>query len=207
MKTIGGFLKESREKRRFSRERLEKETKIKKEFIEALEKEDWRTLPEYPVVQGFVKSISGILKTNQKQTIALLRRDYPPQKLRIIPKPDVSEKFSWSPRLSFIVGITLVSLMVVGYLVSQYINFMKPPKLEVFRPLEGQVVSSRKLTVTGVTDTDAIIRINNQPVLLDSDGGFVVEIEISEKTTEIIVKAVSRSGKETEVVRGIKTEF
>jgi cytoskeletal protein RodZ len=114
MKTIGVLLKEARTKKRYSRARLEKGTKIKKEFIEALEKEKWEELPELPVVQGFVKNIAQFLKIDDKRAAALLRRDYPPKTLSINPKPDVSEKFTWSPKLTFIAGAIVISLAILG---------------------------------------------------------------------------------------------
>ena len=79
MKTIGIFLKEARVKKRFSQEKIANETKIKKEFIISIEKENWEALPEYPVVIGFVKKISKYLKLDERQAVAFLRRDYPPR--------------------------------------------------------------------------------------------------------------------------------
>jgi len=94
-------LKDGRAKKRYSRERVAKATKIKLEFIEAIEKEDWERLPEFPAILGFVKSVAEVLKLSKRQVAALLRRDYPPKVLPVNPKPDVSAKFTWSPRLTF----------------------------------------------------------------------------------------------------------
>ena len=110
MRTVGKFIKEARVKKRHSRVGLEKVTKIKREFIKAIEEENWEKLPEFPVVAGFVKNIVGVLKIDQKQAVALLRRDYPPKKLAINPKPYVSDRFTWSPRLTFLAAVAVVSL-------------------------------------------------------------------------------------------------
>jgi len=136
-----------------------------------------------------------------------LRRDYPPKVLPVNPKPDVSRIFTWTPRLTFILGIAIVALVILGYLSFQYSNFVRPPKLFVERPLEEEVVKEEKLTVFGRTDPDATVKVNNQPVLVADDGTFEVEIEIFEGTEEIVIKAVSRSGKETVVQRKIKPEI
>ena len=207
MKTIGQFLKDARNKKRYSLVKVENATRIKKNFIEAIEKEDWRSLPDFPVVVGFVKSIAQFLDLNVRSTVALLRRDYPPKSLSINPKPDVGQKFSWSPKLSFIVGVGVVIVAVLGYLGFQYTKFLSPPKLEVLEPRDSQVVTSRLVTVSGKTDSDATIKINNQPTLSDSDGGFTAQIQIYEGTTEIVIKAVSRSGKETVVARKITVQL
>ena len=207
MKTIGIFIKEARIKKRFSQEKIAEETKIKKEFIVSIEKEDWEALPEYPVVIGFVKQITKYLKLDERQAVAFLRRDYPPRVLPVNPKPDVAKKFTWSPKLTFVVGIAAIAIAVLGYLAFQYSNFVSPPKLTVNQPQEEQVVKENKLIVSGKTDQDATMKINNQPILVEEDGSFKAEIEIFEGTEEIVVKAVSRSGKETVIRRKIYPEL
>lgn len=207
MKTIGEVLRNARQKKRYSRQRLEEVTKIKKEFIEALENENWQDLPEYPVVQGFVKNIAGVLKVNPRQPVALLRRDYPPKKLAVNPKPDLNEQFRFSPKITFFLGAGLVTLVIIAYLVFQYLNFIKPPQLQVTSPVENQLVQESDVAVVGKTDPEATIRVNNQPVLIQEDGSFSVMIPVSEETEAIIIEAVSRSGKETILHRKIRTDF
>ena len=207
MKTIGIFIKEARIKKRFSQEKIAKETKIKKKFIVSIEKEKWGGLPEYPVVVGFVKKISKYLRLDERQAVAFLRRDYPPRVLPVNPKPDVAKKFVWSPRLTFIIGIAVIAIAVLGYLGFQYSNFISPPKLVVDEPQEEQIIKQRNLIVSGRTDQDVTMKINNQPILVEEDGSFRAEIEIFEGTEEIVVKVVSRSGKETVIRRKIYPEL
>ena len=207
MKTIGETLKEARLKKRHSLAKVEKETKIKKEFIEAIEKEDWGKLPDLTVVTGFVKNIASFLELNPTSLAALLMRDYPPQALSINPKPDVSKQFVWSPKLTFLVGIIVVLMIIFGYLIFQYREFISPPSLEVNQPKENQIITQREIEVSGKTDPDTVVKVNNQSVLLDEEGNFETKIGIFEGTNEIIIKAISRSGKETEVRRKIIPEL
>lgn len=207
MRTIGKAIKDARSKKKLSKENLAKETKVKKEFIDSIEKESWENLPEYPVVVGFVKKISSALKLNEKHIVALLRRDYPPKVLRVNPKPDVGGKFTWSPRLTFLAGIVLVVITILGYLGIQYIQFISPPELELVVPNEGQVVTEESLRVVGTADPDASVLVNNQPVIVGSMGEFATEIEIFEGTQEVVVIARSRSGKETVIRRKIVPEL
>jgi cytoskeletal protein RodZ len=206
LKSIGDTLKEARIKKKFSVETLSEKTKIRREFLDAIEKEDWTKLPEFPVVIGFVKSMSGALKLNADSMVSLLKRDYPPKVIRINPKPDVSKTFVWSPRLTFWLGIIIVSLGVVSYLVSQYIGFKSPPKLVIEFPKEGQVVAQKEVFVSGLTESDATIKVNNQPVLVDSDGNFSTQVQIASDTKEIVVVADSRTGKESVVKVNIVVE-
>ncbi len=207
MKTIGKVLQEQRVKKKYSREKLEGQTKIKKEFIESIEKEEWEKLPDYPVVAGFVKSIASTLSYNQKQAMALLRRDYPPKSLSINPKPDVGKRFRWSPRMTFVTGIVLVTIIFLGYLGFQYVGFISPPELKLIDPQDGETVNQKTLIVRGFTNPQAVVTVNNQTVIVEESGKFMTEVEIFEGTKEILVKAVSRSGKETIVRRNIVPEL
>lgn len=207
MKSIGQAIKEVRTKKKMSLGKLAVVTKIRKEFIEAIENENWLSLPEYPVVTGFVKNIYQALDLDARAGVALLRRDYPPKKLTINPKPDVSKEFIWSPKFTFFAGITLVAVSILGYLIFQYINFISPPKLIVDTPTEGQVITSVRVAVSGITDSEASVKVNNQPVIIEEDGKFTTNVEVVTDTKEVIVIAKSRSGKETVISRKIDVEL
>ncbi len=203
MKSIGQIIANARREKKYSFERLEEITKIKISFIEAIEDERWQDLPPFPTVLGFVKSISSALDLDEKTSVAILKRDYPPKKLNINPKPDVSSKSSWNPKLTFILGISIVVIFILGYLGLQYKKFTSPPKVDIQSPVEGQIVDGNSVLVFGSTDVDVKITVDNQPVLVDKDGKFSVDLGVSPETTEVVVKAVSRSGKETIVSRKI----
>lgn len=206
MKTIGQILSEARAKKRYSLRRLEELTKIKKDFIGALESESWGSLPAFPTVLGFVKSVAGAVGIDEKSAVAVLKRDYPPKKEAINPKPDVSSKFVWGPKLTFAVGVGIALAAIAGYLVFQWTKFISPPALNVTSPKEGQVVTENLVVVAGTTDTDAKVTANNQPLITDQDGKFTVSLEVAPETKEVEIKAISRSGKETVILRKIEVQ-
>jgi cytoskeletal protein RodZ len=206
MKTIGEIIRNARTEKRYSFKKLEEITKIKSSFIESVEKEDWKSLPAFPTVLGFVKNIAAALEIDEKMAAAVLKRDYPPKKLEINPNPDIRTKPSWSPKLTFALGIGAVIVAVLGYLIYQYVKFTSPPELNVVSPVEGQIISGSSVLVFGSTDADVKITVDNQPVLVDEDGKFTTNIEISPTTTQVVVKAVSRSGKQTTIERKIEVQ-
>jgi len=206
MNTIGQILKEARVKKNISLIKLENLTKIKREFILKLEKDDWDNLPEFPVVSGFVKNLANALGISSNNANAILRRDYPPKKLTINPKPDVGGKFSWSPKLTFAVGIGILLVFVLGYLGIEYVKFIKPPELIIDKPVENEQILKNKVKIEGKTTTDAILTVNNQPIIFDQDGKFITEIEITKDTKELKFISISRSGKKTEIIRKITVE-
>jgi len=206
MRTIGQIIKTARIEKRFSLKKLEEVTKIKSTFIESIEKENWQVLPSFTTVLGFVKSVSAALGIDEKVAVATLKRDYPPNKISINPKPDAVTRFSWSPKLTFILGISLVILSILGYLTFQYIRFISPPPVTVESPIDGQVVTGNSLMVFGTTEPDAKITVDNQPVLVDDDGKFSTTIGVTPETSQIVIVASSRSGKERTISRKITVQ-
>lgn len=206
MNTIGKILKDARQSKNITFSKLESITKIKKDFLIKIEKEDWNNLPEFAVVSGFVKNIANSLELPIDSTNAVLRRDYPPKKLAINPKPDISQKLTWSPKLTFAIGVITLVLLVLTYLGIEYQKFTKSPELVINSPKESEVVNQNTVKISGRTTTDAVVTVNNQPITLDQDGGFDTLLEVTKDTDKLLFKAVSRSGKVTEKTVDISVE-
>lgn len=207
MKTVGQILKEARLAKNISLRKLENLTKIKKEFILSIEDNNWDKLPDFPVISGFVKNLAVSLGVDPTKINAILRRDYLPKKLNINPKPDIIHKFSWSPKFTFIVGIGVLIIFVLSYLGIEYSKFISPPHLQIINPLENEIVLSNKVTVKGKTASDVNLTVNNQPIIVDQDGNFVGEIEITNETNDLLFVAISRFGKTSQKSRNIKVDF
>ena len=206
MKSIGQLLKDARQKKNLSFEDVEKLTKIKSEFISNVEGEEWDELPEFTVVSGFVKNLSGVLDLDRDKMISFLKRDYPPKKVSINPKPDLAKNISWGPRITFAFGVISLVFVVAGYLALQYRGFVNPPLLEIFSPIEDQLIRKRDVEVVGKTDSTSNVTVNNQSVIVDPDGKFITRVEVNETTKELVIKASSRAGKESEIIRRIRVE-
>ncbi|QQS38987.1 helix-turn-helix domain-containing protein [Candidatus Woesebacteria bacterium] len=207
MNTIGKYLKDTRLSQNKTLEDMENKTKIRKEFVRLIENESWNKLPDFPVVTGFVKSIAGALKLDEKKVLAFLRRDYPPRNVSLNPKADILNRFVWSPKLTFFLGIFAVTVAIVGYLGFQYYDFTRSPSLEVYSPSENLKITESTVSVSGKTDPEAVVRVNNQPVIVGENGEFATQIEIFSQTKEILIKSVSRSGKETAISRKVSPEL
>lgn len=207
MKDIGSYLKEARLGKKLSLEELSKNTKIKAEFIRSIEQKKWNKLPEYPVVVGFVKNLALFLEIPRDKAVALLRRDYPPTKIDIAPKPDIGKTKRLGPRIVFGSGVAVIALIVMIYLGLQYHSFQSPPPIKITTPENGQVITEPEVVVSGETDPDATVVVNNQPALVNEDGVYSVSISVDENTNTIEVRANSRNGKESVTTREISVTF
>lgn len=212
MRSVGNFLKEARINQGITKQELGELTHIKVSFINAIETGKWEELPDFGVVTGFVKSISHFLEIDERQAVALLRREYPiilTERIekeinkQSLNKSEFSKKLRWGPRLTFLTGIIIIILAVLIYLGFQYGKFNSQPSLVVNEPTQNEVVTNFEITVKGKTDPDATVVIDNQPVVTDDDGNFNTQIGITSDTKEVDVVSVSRSGKTTVIKRKI----
>lgn len=196
MRTIGSIIRETRLSKEITLGDLSKSTKVKKDFLERIEKEEWDKLPEYATVSGFVKRIAQALDLNENKLIAILKRDYPPIPIKQIPQKEIKTRFIWQPKYTFFVLIAMITFLFFGYITMQYISFNSPPPLAVYTPSDNEIIKSRYTVVKGITSPDATVKVNNQTAYVEKDGRFFTDIEVSKETSEIVIKAVSRSGKE-----------
>jgi hypothetical protein len=100
--------------------------------------------------------------------------------------------------------VGIAAFVNLGYLFFQYSKFISPPSLSVSSPKDQEVIDKDFVLVEGRSDSDAKVIANNQPLITDQDGKFSVEIEVTTETKEVVVKAISRSGKETVISRKIE---
>lgn len=208
MRTVGQLLKETREAKLYTLEDIEKHTKIRKEMLKALEEDNYDKLPPLTFIQGFVKNYGKFLGIDSVNLMAILRRDFeskkhPPVVLESFSKPLSSSRIRITP--SRLIGIVL-ALVIIGffsYLWVEYRQFVGSPKLDVISPTQGQTVEMTSVEVTGSTDPETRISVNEQEVSTDSSGNFKEEVKLSSSVNTITIVATSKFGQATKVERTV----
>lgn len=200
MKTVGTILKEAREAKDVSLDEIAQTTKIKEKFLTALEENNWSILPNFSITRGFTKAYADSVGVDSELALALLRRDFP----YIADKPAnkieslLDSRPILTPRATFFAIVALALILVLAYLVRQYIIFSTPPSLETDLTVEGE-----KVVVSGKTIPSATVQVNRQPVLVDDEGNFSLTLKKDELGSVIEIKAISRTGKETIVKKPV----
>lgn len=199
MKTVGETLQTIRIKRGLSLEEISHLTKIKPEFLQAIEAGEFSTLPSPVSVQGFITSYAGVLGIEPNTALSLLRRDYSVTRAAVLPKQfdnTDTKKRRKSKRGFAILLFFLGCLVVITYFLWGYRQLNQPPKLTVTSPKNGSVVNST-FVVRGWTASDAKLEIDGQPVSLTQDGEFAQEVALSEGDHTVTVIASNRRKQET----------
>lgn len=195
MKTAGQLLRDKRLLLELTLEQVSSRTKVKVDYLQALEDSDFDKLPSAPVTKGFLKSYARILHLNQETLIAMYRRDYDEVMGELVPHGLV-EPLVKKPRLfSIPFLLTLVfTLAFCGFMFFQLLSWWSLPKLELLQPIDGETYGEQ-ITVKGITEPDATIRVGEQNVLVNQDGQFSLDLKFPSGTHRLLIQASSRDGK------------
>lgn len=231
--TLGEKLKKLRSERRISLNEVSRATKIQVKYLEYLENGAYEKLPADVYVKGFLRNYSEFLGVDEKMLIKHYDQERGIQKnleknrnLSVnLPRwnlggadwrkknsPPGQKKISVSafvitPR---IITISLIILLVFGgffYLYREIGAFASTPRLAILSPDQNYSTSGNSVTVEGVTDADARIFINDQPVLVNEDGKFRENLTVQSGANTIIVRAVNRFNKETAETLNIQSTY
>ncbi|MEK7565786.1 MAG: helix-turn-helix domain-containing protein [Patescibacteria group bacterium] len=208
MLTVGQILLEERSRKNLSLEEVEKATKIRRKFLEALEIGDYKSLPPGTFTRGFVKNYATFLGLNPEEILAFYRRETSVEKPKVLPEEigQVGRKFSLTPQLFTALGIGFFLLLFFVYLLRQYLLFASAPPLNIKKPSDYAIVRSSPLEITGVTDADAILTVNDQPIGLDETGNFTVKIDISPGLNTFTIISQNKFKKQSQVIRRVRLE-
>ncbi len=211
-KTIGEILKEERQFHRLSLEELAKRSRIRPEYLVALENNQFDQLPAAAFVKGYIKTYAQTFGFDPQPLLGILRRDFKESaKGKLVPrefiKPVLKRRQFWRPITGLMVILSSVFITLLLYVGVQWYNLNKPPELEVETPTENAEVASQ-VEVVGKTNPEAIVSVNNQPVALQPDGSFSTEIFLpQEGIASVTVEAKDRRGKSNLVQRTVYVRF
>lgn len=211
-RTVGDILREERLSHRFTIPDLAKRTRIRQEYLEALESNNFEKLPAATFVKGYIKNYAQLFDFDAEPVLAILRRDFKESsKGKLVPREFLSSVIKKRGRAKpfryVVLAIGLAFLTIVSYIGLQWWRFQQPPSLAVFSPDEFANVGPQ-VVVSGETEESARLSINDQPVALKQDGTFEYELIMqSEGLKTIEVTVVDEKGRVTTEVLQIQVSF
>jgi len=187
------LLKDTRLDKCWELTEISKKLKIPVKSLAAIENEDVDNLPKEPYCSLIIKDYANFLGLNGQELVCLFRRDFDQSSKK---KANKKSFFSFTPQFTFTLSIGLLILLFTFYLVFEYIKFNQPPKLKVNWPNES-TLSAQLFHLTGITDPEATIRVNQDLIIIGDDGSFQKELDLEDGDNRIIIESKSPSGKIT----------
>lgn len=197
MLTVGEILKKERERRGLTYDLIEKETKIRKKFIQQIEDNNWQDFPSKTYILGVIKNYGRFLGLSEEKLIPFFRRQYEKQEeLRF--KKKVSRNY-FIPRTKTVLKLTIFFILLIfglyfGYQLKIYFT---PPKVEIISPKITRFKKEEKIKLKGKTEKEAIVYINNQRVFLNDQGIFEFELPLLNPKNEAVIEVTGANGRKT----------
>jgi cytoskeletal protein RodZ len=189
------ILKNAREDKALNYAEISQKLKIPAKYLEALETEQIKNFPPDPYCSLIVKDYANFLGLNGNDVLSLFRRDFDRRSKNKAAKTNL---VNFTPQFTFRLGFIVVVLAFAFYLVNEYIKYNQPPHLKVNWP-EKSLIANNPIEITGSTDDDATVRVNQDLIIVDSNGNFKKQLTLPPTETKIVVESKSPSGKTTVV--------
>lgn len=198
--TVGGKLRSIRRKKKISLEKVEEETKIRLKYLQAIESDNFRSLPSRVYVIGFIRRYSDYLGINPDESVREYKQAFgrSPKATSFAFKSAFATKnrLVVTPKLLVTISAVLLVLAVVIYLAISIARFSKPPVIDIIAP-QQTTVEQKDLVIEGKTSDNASIEINNQTVNVDESGNFSQKVELTLGVNIFQIDAKSRIGKQS----------
>lgn len=208
---VGDRLAQERRRRGLTLDEVAAATKIRPQFLQALEKGDYKKLPSSAYIQGFLKNYTQYLGLPTREVLALFRREFNEKEfLDVLPesftKPANPSRFRIRLGPTTIIA-TLILLFIIGFVIFRYKAAFTDPSLTIDSPPENAVITVPVVTVSGATDPNTTLTINDIPVVVDKNGNYKKDIAVLAGTTEVTVKAINNFGRQSTVVHHLSVSL
>ncbi len=201
--TLGERMKKLRDERRLSLSEVSKSTKIQTKYLEYLEEGEYMKLPADVYVKGFLRSYAAFMGLSEGNLVKQFEREKGIHKNikkitegEKVGKPINFSVFIITPRVVVVGVVILLTISSFVYLYLQVNNFVSTPRLVIIKPLDGAGVEGNTTHVAGLAEKDALVTINDQPVLVNEKGEFSEDVGLKSGLNVISVKARNKFNKE-----------
>jgi cytoskeleton protein RodZ len=209
--TLGDRLRSLRADTEKTIEDIGREIHVTPKYLTAIEESRYRDLPGLVYARQFVRRYAEILETDVEAAIGIFEQEYavvtktgPASRPLLTPR--VSTDFHWLRRYVKFILAGLLIAVVVAYLGIQAVNNYLPPRLEVKQPARDLSTSAMVIIVSGETDQNATVTINDQSVQTSGNGTFSEQVDLHAGLNTLNISAVKKHSSPRVVTRQVLVE-
>ena len=186
---------------------LSARTGIPAKHLKKIEKGEWCDLPSGVYVKGFLKKYAQTVGLDEAEVAARYESEWN----QICALPASLAGNQNLNRFDLLKNISLrkiftaaAAVFVIGYVLWQFRVILERPDLNLENPSTEDVVSAEAvLELAGRVSPGAALTVNNDPVYPEESGGFKKNVELLPGLNVLEIKAVSRFGKESKIIRRV----
>lgn len=215
--TVSDLLKKRRIELGKSLKEAEAATKIRKKYLQWIEAGDYEHLTDDVYTLGYIKSYADYLGFDTSPIVNMYKKErlsykqskesggYIKDDSQMSLRPLGGQNFVLSSKTLILLFSVVLFVLIVGYLSWQVIIIATPPKITLNDNQEK--VSTDFVIISGQTDGDSDVYIDNSPISTNTDGSFSERVSLVSGPNVIIVSAKNQLGKITTVTRTVTAEL
>jgi cytoskeletal protein RodZ len=186
--------------------RAERETKIRRQYLAAMERGAWEELPSGVYARGFLRNYAIYLGMDPDEVLVAWGRErgeVPVEPSIVVPRPIEAPRrgITLGPGIIVAALVTLAALAIVAYIGFQLLRFSEPPPLTVTDPPTAVLEvaeDTTSYTMSGTTVANGEITVQapgreDLRVLAGADGGWRTVLDLRRGENRFVVTATDPS--------------
>lgn len=209
--TLGGTLRSLRKRQGISLEIIAGRTNIQKKYLQAFEEDAHHALPDPIYAQHLLKQFAEVIHADVDYVLSRYAEECGScpvvHETLKAPRQRVGRQMlrQWRPIAGRIV-IGLIAAALLFFIGSHVFNLISPPNLIVEYPAEDLQTAVPTIDISGQTEQEVRITINDKPVLTDPTGRFIHTTSLTRGLNIITVRAQRKYGRPHIVKRTVFLE-
>jgi len=205
--TVPETLRKTREEQELNLVEISQKLNIQHKYLAALEEGVYESLPGEVYAQQWLRSYGKFLDLDIRWLVKEYNREKGLQmQFTGFDRPSI-EKTNWlawlTPKTMRMTSIVIITIAFMFYIGLGVYNIIKPPSLLIHEPHNNITTNSRLITISGVTDPEIKLTINNELILADINGDFSKDINLSLGLNILEITAVKKHGAQKQVTISI----
>ncbi len=187
VQNIGDLLREKRKQKKLDIKDVATNTKIRTEYLIALESGNYEKFASDVYAKGFLKKYAKFLGINPERAAAMFRRERKPKNKNIVqnteyirnrigaPKLDLN----WSKLVSFLIVIVILGFAL--YIFSRISDVIKEPELKISEPIEANAgdiktfsTEKEEISIRGNLELGSRLKFNDADVNVNNYQQFEI---------------------------------
>lgn len=195
--TLGEMLRTARSQQKITLEQASKTLNISVRQLEALEEGDFSVFSAEIYARGACLKYAQYIGIPKEDVERAIWRALSAAR-QIVPLR-IHTAFSWferlvSPRSVLLAALGCVVLLIGGYIVWQVKSFWQLPALALQEDVPA-VVKDAHLTIYGKSEGQARVKINEEPLILQSDASFTASLTLHPGINVVRIEAENAAGR------------
>ena len=191
---VGAVLKDERQRKGLDFGQVSEMTRIQPHILQALEREDWPSLPSPIFVKGFVRSYAHAVGLDEGEIVALYQKTAPIESTT--PKP-LGEPVGSRKTLSVVLVLLLVTMALAYFLWKEYLPGKGvSERSQAIHSVDGTMVNSEPVQETFSETQELPLKKQKEPV----SGQVSESVEQAPRTEKALTLTSSAPGPPPELV-------